>query len=108
MELLAPKPKQAKNSIFWGILMSITATLFGCILVYVLKYMPSNQDFNTFLNDLQESNLKKSAVISLSLLANLPLMYFNQKRKLWQNFKGISAVIIILGLLMINYKFNIL
>ncbi len=98
----------AKNNFFFGIALALLATLFGMALVYVLKYMPANQSFLTFLDELKQSNQKKSAVIALSLLANLPLMYYCQQRKLWLNFKGISAVIITLGIIMISIKLNLI
>ncbi len=96
-----------KNNIITGILASVLVTFFGTAMVYVLKYMPLNFSYAEFWADLVNDNLKQSAILSLSLLANIPLIYFNQTRKLYKTITGIAIVIGILCVLIINAKFNI-
>jgi uncharacterized membrane protein YedE/YeeE len=97
-----------KNTIITGLLSSIAVTLFGMALVYVLKYSPLNMTVQEYIGDLMQSNPKKSAILSLSLIANIPLIYYNQKRKNYQNLKGIAVWLGVVSLLIINARFNLL
>jgi hypothetical protein len=97
-----------KNNIIIGLLSSVAVTLFGVALVYVLKYSPLNMTVQEYLSDLLQSNPKKSAILSLALIANIPLIYYNQKRKNYQNLKGIAIVIGVLSVLIIIARFNLL
>ncbi|MCX8471356.1 MAG: hypothetical protein ORN55_06205 [Chitinophagaceae bacterium] len=96
-----------KNNIFTGIFLSLLVTVFGAALVYVLKYSPNNMTVPEFIDDVIHSNAKKSAVLSLALLANIPLIYFNQMRKRLKTITGIAIVIGIMCLIIINARFNI-
>jgi ABC-type spermidine/putrescine transport system permease subunit II len=97
-----------KNSILLGVLCSLLVTCFGIALVYVLRYQPQNMSVGEFINDVLHSNQKQSAILSLSLLANIPLIYFNQKRKLMKTIYGIAAVIFPICILIVLTRFNLL
>jgi hypothetical protein len=95
------------DSILMGLLSSLFVTAFGVVLIYVLRYMPLNYSFDQFLKDIAAGTSKTSASLSLCLLANIPLMYFNQRRRRFKAFYGISIVIILLAIVIVASKFNL-
>jgi ABC-type Fe3+ transport system permease subunit len=96
-----------KNSILFGLLASLAVTFFGIAFIYVLKYMPQNFSFETYIYDLWNGASKASATLSLCLLANIPLMFYNQKRKRFKAFYGISIIIGLMAVIIIGKKFNL-
>jgi hypothetical protein len=99
--------KKFNNHILFGLFTSLLVTIFGIALVYVIKYQPQNLSVSDFIQDLINSNIKKSAILSLSLLTNIPLIYFNQKRKRFKTITGIAIVIGIIAVLIVCAKFNL-
>jgi ABC-type Fe3+ transport system permease subunit len=94
------------NSVLLGIISSLVVTAFGIALIYVLKYMPLNYSFSEYITDLIHGASKSSATLSLCLLANIPLMYYNQQRKRIKTFYGISIIIGIMAIIIIGKKFG--
>jgi hypothetical protein len=99
--------KKINNNIIFGIFCSLLVTLFGAGLVYIIKYQPQNLSVADYLLDLGDSSQKQSAILSLSLLANIPLIYFNQKRKRFKSIIGIAIIIGICCILIIRAKFDL-
>ncbi len=70
--------------------------------------MPQNVSLADFLYLLKTNKSNISKVISLGLIACIPLITYYKNRKLFLTLKGIFAAIIIYALLAVAYKFNIL
>jgi hypothetical protein len=97
-----------KNKLIFGLLASILVSLFGFLILYVLKFMPNNISLNGYISMLQQERLLQSSFLSLSLLANIPLLYFLQKRKRFEAFKGVGVFIVISAVYIIALKFNLI
>jgi ABC-type Fe3+ transport system permease subunit len=97
-----------KNNIIFGFIASALATVAGICLVYVLKFLPHNIEFSEFTKMLFTEPLIKSGVLSLGLLANIPLYYYCHQRKIYNTLKGIALVIIIMAVYIVLSKFHII
>jgi hypothetical protein len=98
-----------KNDHFlFGFASSLAASIFGLVLVYVVKFMNNNVSFMQYLEMLQTEPSFRSAILSLALLANIPLVYFIQQRKLFKSFKGLAVVVLCLGLIIVLNKLHLI
>ncbi len=99
--------KRYNDSILWGLMASLLASIFGLAMVYVLKFMGNNVSLSQYIGYLKNEPSFRSAILSLGLLANIPLVYYIQQRRLYKSFKGLAIVVICLGLLIVINKFNL-
>jgi hypothetical protein len=95
-----------RNNFFYGIITSIAVTIFGAGLIYVWRYLPNNFSLQDFITDITDMGIKTSAVLSLALLANIPLIFFNQKRHNYKTITGIAVVLFSIVLIILESKFN--
>ncbi len=96
-----------KNNFAWGLLMCVAVTFFGLGLVYVWRYQPNNFTFMECLQDVKSNSNKASSILSLALLANIPLIYYFQKRKCYKTLKGIGLILAVIVVLILRAKFNL-
>jgi hypothetical protein len=96
-----------KNNSVFGVFVSLLVTGFGLLIVYVIKYLPANVELSSFINDLEYNPVRRLAILTLGLLANIPLLYFCQQRKLYKTLQGIFVVIISAAVLLVCSKFNL-
>lgn len=97
-----------RNNPIFGFFICVAATIFGVMLMYVLKYVPENVSLADFFFMLKTNRFNISKVISLGLLANIPLITYYKNRKQFETLKGIFVAIILFALIAISYKLNLL
>jgi hypothetical protein len=99
--------KSKNNKLIIGILSSIGVTIFAILLLYVIKYMPNNLSLEDYFQDLVQGSTRTSATLSVCLLANIPLMYYHQRRRNFNTFYGISIIIGLMAIIIIGKRFNL-
>jgi hypothetical protein len=82
--------------------------LLGILLLFVIKYMPQNVSLTDFIYLLKTNKPNISKVISLGLIACIPLITYYKNRKLYLTLRGIFIAIILYALLAVAYKFHLL
>jgi uncharacterized membrane protein len=97
-----------KNNLLFGFVAGTIVPLLGILLLYVLKYMPQNVSLADFIYLLKTNKHNISKVISLGLIACIPLITYYRNRKRYETLKGIFAAIMIYALLAIAFKFRFL
>jgi len=97
-----------RNNLAFGFMLGVIVPLFGILFLYVLKYMPQNVSLADFIYLLKTNKSNISKVISLGLIACIPLITYYKNRKLYTTLKGIFAAIIIYVLIALAYKFRFL
>ncbi|MBK7763605.1 MAG: hypothetical protein IPI46_09565 [Bacteroidetes bacterium] len=97
-----------KNHIFFGFIAGSIVPLLGIFLLYTFKYMPQNVSLTDFLYLLKNNKSNISKVISLGLIACIPLITYYRNRKLYQTLQGIFIAIALYALLAIAYRFRFL
>lgn len=97
-----------RNHPLFGFLLGILVPLFGILLLYVYKYMPQNISLADFIFLLKTNKQNISKVISLGLIACIPLITYYKNRRLHRTLTGIFAAIILYALLAIGFKFYLL
>jgi hypothetical protein len=97
-----------KNNFLIGLVASLIASCFGLLVLYVLKFMPSNIELTEFIELIKNESQFRSGVLSLALLANIPLFYWCQRRKLMRSAYGIALVVFIVALLVVLSKTGVL
>lgn len=97
-----------RNNIVFGFILGIIVPLFGILFFFVIKYVPDNVSLSDFIEMLKTNKTNISKVISLGLLACIPLITYYKNRKMNETLKGIFAAIILYGLIAVAYKFHIL
>jgi hypothetical protein len=97
-----------KNNFIIGVLAAVAASCFGLLVLYVLKFMPSNIELVEFINLLKNESQFRSGVLSLALLANIPLFYWCQRRKLMRSAYGVALIVFIVALIVVLSKIGTL
>ncbi len=70
--------------------------------------MPQNVSLTDFIYLLKTNKPNISKVISLGLIACIPLITYYKNRKLYLTLRGIFIAIILYALLAVAYKFHLL
>jgi uncharacterized membrane protein len=96
-----------KDNFFLGLLAGLIVPLLGVIMVYIYKYLPQNVSLSDFIYLVKTNKSNIPKVISLGLIACIPLIAFYNNRKRFTTLKGIFVSIILYGLIAVAYKFNI-
>jgi hypothetical protein len=97
-----------RNNIFFGFILGLLVPLFGMTLFYVIKYLPQNVSLIDFIYLLKGNKPNISKVISLGLIACIPLITYYKNRRLYETLKGIFGAIILYALIAMAYRFNFL
>jgi hypothetical protein len=97
-----------RNNFIVGIVASVAASIFGLLLLYVFKFMPANIELAEYATLIKTESSFRSSVLSLALLANIPLFYWCQRRKLMRSAYGVAAIVLLVGLLIVLSKLNII
>jgi hypothetical protein len=97
-----------RNNAAFGFLLGIIVPLLGILLLFVIKYMPQNVSLTDFIYLLKTNKPNISKVISLGLIACIPLITYYKNRKLYLTLRGIFIAIILYALLAVAYKFHLL
>jgi hypothetical protein len=97
-----------RDNIFLGVLLGLIVPCFGILIFYTIKYMPDNISLSDFMYMIKTNRYIIPKIISLGLLACIPLITYYKNRRLYNTLKGIFVSIILYGLVAVLYKFNIL
>lgn len=97
-----------RNNAAFGFLLGVIVPLLGILLLFVIKYMPQNVSLTDFIFLLKTNKPNISKVISLGLIACIPLITYYKNRKLYLTLRGIFIAIILYALLAVAYKFHLL
>lgn len=97
-----------RNNSAFGFLLGVIVPLLGILLLFVIKYMPQNVSLTDFIYLLKTNKPNISKVISLGLIACIPLITYYKNRKLYLTLRGIFIAIILYALLAVAYKFHLL
>jgi hypothetical protein len=97
-----------KNNAAFGFLLGLLIPIVGILLFYMLKFMPQNVSLNDFIYLIKTNHNMIPKVISLGLIACIPLITYYKNRKLYLTLRGIFIAIILYALLAVLYKFNVL
>jgi hypothetical protein len=97
-----------RNNAAFGFLLGVIVPLLGILLLFVIKYMPQNVSLTDFIYLLKTNKPNISKVISLGLIACIPLITYYKNRKLYLTLRGIFIAIILYALLAVAYKLHLL
>ena len=97
-----------KDNFLLGVFLGIVVPLFGILLYYVLKYMPDNISMSDFLLMIKMNHYIIPKIISLGLIACIPLITYYKNRRQYTTLKGVFLSIILYALMAVLYKFNVL
>ena len=97
-----------KDHFFLGFLLGIIIPMIGIFFFYLFKFLPDNLSFTDFLFLVKSNQYMIPKIISLGLLATIPLITYYKNRKLYTTLKGIFVAIMLYGIIAVLYKFNML
>ncbi len=96
-----------KDNFFLGVIAGIVVPILGILMLYVFKYIPQNVSLDDFIYLVKTNKSNIPKVISLGLIACIPLIAYYNNRKRYSTLKGIFLSIMIYALLAVAYKFHI-
>lgn len=96
-----------RDNFFLGLLAGLIVPLLGVVMVYVYKYLPQNVSLSEFIFLIKTNKSNIPKVISLGLIACIPLIAYYNNRKRFTTLKGIFVAIIFYGLIAVAYRTNI-
>lgn len=97
-----------RDNFIFGAFLGILVPILGILFFYMIKYMPSNVSIADFLLMIKMNHYIIPKIISLGLIACIPLITYFKNRKRFTTLKGIFLSIIIYAILAVMYKFNLL
>lgn len=98
------KPSRGRDNIYFGAFLGLVFPMIGFLLFYVFAFSGemSLQDFWDGLF----GNSRMSAMLSLSIVANLPVFFFCITNKRYETAKGVIGATIFYGVFIILFKFS--
>ena len=96
-----------KDNFFLGVIAGLVVPILGILMLYVFKYIPQNVSLDDFIYLVKTNKSNIPKVISLGLIACIPLIAYYNNRKRYSTLKGIFLSIMIYALLVVAYKFHI-
>lgn len=97
-----------RDSFVLGIILGCIVPICGMFILYTIKYLPANHSFDDFLYLMKSNHQNIPRVISLSMIACIPLITYYKNRNRYQTLKGVFVFIVLYVLLALMYKFNVL
>ena len=96
-----------KDNFFLGVIAGLVVPILGILMLYVFKYIPQNVSLDDFIYLVKTNKSNIPKVISLGLIACIPLIAYYNNRKRYSTLKGIFISIMIYALLAVAFKFHI-
>lgn len=97
-----------KDHFILGIVLGLVVPILGIAVLYTIKFVPQNISVSDFILLLQKNKSNIPKVISLGMIACIPLIAYYNNRKCMRTLKGIFLSILIYALLAVAYKFRLL
>lgn len=97
-----------RDHAFFGFFLGMVVPFLGISLLYTIRFMPQNISPSDFIYLLQTNRGMIPKVISLGMLACIPLITYYKNRRCYATLKGVFAAIIIFALLAVLYKLRLL
>lgn len=97
-----------RDSLFFGIIAGLIVPFLGMLMVFALRHLPQHQSFSDFIYLMKSNHQNIPRVISLSMIACIPLITYYKNRRRYQTLKGIFISIMFFVVLVVLYKFNML
>lgn len=91
-----------------GLVLGLVVPVFGMYLFYLIKFTAEHSGLSDFMFMLKNNHYMISRVISLGLIATIPLITYYKNRKRMQTLKGIFLAIILYALTAVVYRFNLI
>lgn len=95
-----------RDSFILGLVLGMLVPLVGVFFYYCLKYLPSNYNLNDFIFLMKSNHQNIPRVLSLGMIACIPLITYYKNRHRYETLKGVFVFIIVYVLLAVLYKFN--
>jgi hypothetical protein len=97
-----------RNNIFFGFIAGLIVPLLGILMLYTIKFLPQNVSISGFIYLVKTNQNMIPKVISLGMIACIPLITYYKNRKLYTTLKGIFVAIMLYAITAVLYKFNLL
>ncbi|MBP6456564.1 MAG: hypothetical protein KA275_07535 [Chitinophagaceae bacterium] len=97
-----------RDQLFFGFFLGILIPILGVLLFYVFKYVPYNVPLIDFINLIKTNTHLIPKILSLGLIACIPLITYYKNRRRNKTLTGIFIAILFYALIIILYKFNFL
>lgn len=98
------RPARGRDNIYFGAFLGLIFPIAGFILFYVFAFSDSMTLHDYWAELFNKS--KMSAALSLSIVMNLPVFFFNISNKKYESAKGVVGATIFYGLFIILFKFS--
>jgi hypothetical protein len=97
-----------RDNFFLGFLLGLIVPILGIALFYTIRFVPDNVSVSDFLYLIKTNKSMIPKVISLGMIACIPLITYYKNRRLYTTLKGIFVSIILYASIAIMYKFHVL
>jgi hypothetical protein len=95
-----------KNNPVLGFILGLIVPLFGTLFLYLIKFMPQNISLSEFIQLAKNNQQNIPKVISLSLLACIPLITYYKNRRCYRTLNGVFAAILMYAAVVVAYKLH--
>lgn len=97
-----------RDQFFLGFILGILVPLFGILMFYTIQYLPDNISLSDFVYMIKSNHYIIPKILSLGMIACIPLITYYKNRRHYQTLKGVFVAIMLYVIIAISYKFNLL
>lgn len=97
-----------RNNLFFGVLLGLIVPILGIAVFYTIRFVPDNVSISDFIYLVKTNKNMIPKVISLGMIACIPLITYYKNRRLYTTLKGIFISILFYTAIAVMYKFHVL
>lgn len=97
-----------RNNLFFGVILGLIVPILGVAVFYTIRFVPDNVSVSDFVYLVKTNKGMIPKVISLGMIACIPLITYYKNRRLYTTLKGIFISILLYAAIAIMYKFHVL
>jgi uncharacterized membrane protein len=96
-----------KDHVILGLISGMIVPLLGIFIFYMLRYMPQHLSLGDFVYLMRSDASNISKMISLGLIAAIPLITYYKNRRRYKTLQGIFIAILLYAAMAVIFRFHL-
>jgi hypothetical protein len=96
-----------RDNYFFGLFLGLLIPMLGVLFFYVILYVPDGVSISLFIHALKTNPMMVSKMLSLGMIACIPLFTFYRNNRMFKTLYGIFGPVLVYAILVIGSRFDI-
>lgn len=97
-----------RDNLFFGLVLGFIVPILGISIFYTIRFIPDNVSVSDFIFLIRTNKSMIPKILSLGMIACIPLITYYKNRRLYITLKGIFIAILVYAAIAVMYKFHVL